>query len=275
MVDTNFRRNVSVLRQENRTVRATLLCFLMCSVGLMSCVESFAAGFKVYGYTTREQGEIELVYFNNYFAKSDLTQTFFGKKMDKEGHLSHSLEFEYGFTNRWTVSAYVDFEQPKGEKVTYTRMRSVFFRYRFFEKGDRFIDTAIYLEYYLPRKKYKDEEELEIKLILEKEVGPFRIDLNPALEKATSGPDVGEGLTFNYASGIYHTLSPRVRAGLEFYGKIGELSDPKETSEQLHWIFPSVKVKLAKRIGWDIGAGFGLTEASDDFVVKNIASIVF
>lgn len=244
-------------------------------LGITFSLDACAAGFKVYGYKTRKQGEIELVYFNNFFAKSDLMQSFFGKTVEKKGHLSHSLEIEYGFTNRWTVSAYVDFEQPEGQGIRYTRMRSVFFRYRFFEKGDRFLDAAIYCEYYLPRKRYKNEEELEIKLILEKETGPFTIDLNPSVEKATSGPEIGEGLKFNYASGVYHNLSPKVRAGLEFYGKIGELGAPEEMRRQRHWIFPALKVKLPKRIGWDIGAGFGLTEASDDVVLKSITSIVF
>jgi hypothetical protein len=239
---------------------------------VMDCT---AASFKVYGYSTRKRGEIELVYFNNYFAQSDLMQSHFGELVDREGHLSHSLEIEYGFTNRWTVAAYLDFEQPKGEGIEFTQFRSVFFRYRFFEKGDRFINTAIYLEYYIPRIKYKNEEELEIKLILEKEIDRFKIVLNPTVEKAMSGPEVGEGLKFNYESGLYWNISPDVRAGVEFFGKMGELGEFGETRGDRHWVFPAFKIELPKHIEWDFGAGFGLTDDSDDLVVKNIVSIVF
>jgi hypothetical protein len=237
--------------------------------------ELSAAGFKLYGYKTRKQGEVELVYFNNYYAKSDLTQSFFGNNLDKDGHMSHYLEIEYGLSNRWTVSAYFDFEQPRDENLRYTRMRSVFFRYRFLEKGDRFFDTALYIEYYLPKKSYKNEEELEVKLILEKPLGQINFLFNPSVEKALSGPEVEEGLKFNYATGFYWKVSPKIRLGMELFGKIGELSDPNPGDEQRHWIFPAMKIKLFNLIGWDLGAGIGLTDASDDLIVKNIFSIVF
>lgn len=242
---------------------------------LVAVHQTATAQFKVYGYGTRQRGEVELVYFNDFYARSDLMKSYFGKAVDKEGLFSHSLEIEYGFTDRWTVSAYLDFEQPKDEEFEFTRFRGVFFRYRFFEKDERFINTAVYLEYYIPRKKYKNEEELEIRLILEKEFGRFKITLNPMFEKALSGPEVEEGLKFNYASGLYWNISKRVRAGLEFYGKTGELNQMGETQGDRHWIFPALKIKLPKRIGWDIGAGFGLTEYSDDLIIKNIISIVF
>ena len=257
-------------------MKRSLFFPLVLVIGLVFFHGSYAAGFKVYGYGTRKRGEVEFVYFNNYFARSALTQTFFGKAVDREGHFSHSLEVEYGFTDRWTVAAYVDFEQPKGEGFRYTRVRGVFFRYRFFEKGDRFINTAIYLEYYLPRKSYKNEEELEIKVILEKDVGPFRIDLNPSFEKAMSGPEVGEGLKFNYASGIYWSPVQWLRGGMEFYGKLGELSELKGSSmkEGQHWVFPSLKFRFPMHVGLDVGVGFGLTDASDDLIVKSILSVV-
>ncbi len=50
-------------------------------------------------------------------------------------------------------------------------------------KGKYFFDTAIYVEYYIPKKEYKDYEELEIRLIFEKDFGNFRLDINPMIEK--------------------------------------------------------------------------------------------
>ena len=240
------------------------------------CIDVSAAGFKVYGYKTRKQGELELVYFNNYYLQSNLPpQTFFGEVVDKEGHFSHSFEIEYGFTPRWTVSAYFDFEQPDGKSFKYTQMRGVFFRYRFFEKGDRFFDTAVYMEYYIPKKSYKNEEELEVKVILEKDFGKFRLVMNPAFEKALSGPEVQEGLKLNYAKALYLHASSKIRLGLEFFGKMGELNSLKAFKDQRHWIFPSIKLKLPKHIGLDVGTGFGLTDSSDDLIIKGILSVEF
>lgn len=232
------------------------------------------AGFKIYGYKTLEKGEFEIVYFNNYFIKSDLQQTYFDKIVDREGLMSHSLEFEYGITDRWTVAAYFDFEKPAENDFKYTQFRGVFFRYRFFEKNTCFMDPALYLEYYLPRKAYKNEQEIEIKLILEKQIGKTSIKLNPMLEKVVAGPEKDEGLKFNYAAGLYYQFSEKIRGGLEFFGKMGEISEIN-SSDKRHWIFPAFKIKLPGHIGWEIGGGFGLTDQSDDFIVKNIFSIEF
>jgi len=232
------------------------------------------AGFKIYGYKTLEKGEFEIVYFNNYFAKSDLLQGYFGKIVDREGLMFHSLELEYGLTDRWTIAAYLDFEQPNGEDFKYTRFRGVFFRYRFFRKNRCFMDPALYIEYYLPRKEYKNEQEIEIKLIVEKQIGKTSIKLNPSVEKVVKGPEVDEGLKFNYAAGLYYQFTEKIRGGLEFFGKMGEISEI-ESSDKRHWFFPALKIKLPYHIGWEIGGGFGLTDKSDDFVVKNILSIEF
>jgi len=252
------------------------LLFFLFVFFLLFSLTCFSADFKVYGYDTPEKGEVEFVYFNNYFADSDQYQSFFGEYLTKDGHLSHSLEFEYGITDRWTIAAYLDFEQPKGEPLKYTQFRSVVFRYRFFKKGERFFNPAIYIEYYIPRKSYKVEEELEIKFILEKKLSEkFFIRLNPSVEKVTSGEEVEEGLEFNYASGLYWKPSESIRTGIEFFGKMGELAHLSEFDIQKHWIFPSIKIELLHHIEWEFGIGFGLSKTSDNFIIKNILSIEF
>ena len=249
--------------------------FLVFSMTFLLITKLWSAGFKIYGYKTRDRGEIELVYLNNYIAQSELSQNFFGKQLSREGHLSHSFEIEYGVTDRLTLASYFDLEQPKDEGLKYTRFRCVFLRYRFFEPGDYFFNPALYLEYYIPKKSYKNEEELEIKLILEKKSGKFTLLLNPSFEKVVSGEDVTEGLKFQYAVGTYYAVTKKFRLGLEMFSKIGELSAIDEKEDQRHWIFPSIKMKLPGHIGWELGAGFGLTDASDDLIVKNFFSIEF
>ena len=100
--------------------------------------QTYAAGFKLYGYSTRKQGEVEIVYFNNYYAKSDLMQEFFGGQVPREGHFSHSLEIEYGFTKRWTVSAYLDLAEDMAlRKIPMTMQDWETRLNRFIEATDR------------------------------------------------------------------------------------------------------------------------------------------
>lgn len=254
---------------------------LFVSAGLLILTFFLLAGrtearhFKVYGYQGPDAGEIELVYWTDYVVSSDLQAPFFGKTVDREGLWAHTFEAEYGVTDRWTLAGYADFEQPSGENLEFVQWRGVFARYRFFERGQRFFDTAIYLEYYFPDPGWRGEsaEKIEARLILEKQLGPAALRLNPKLEKTLSGPDVGEGLEFEYAASLYTGWVPTLRPGIEFYGSMGEVSNFKSRALQEHYIVPAVTWQLLRNVAWNLGVAFGLTRASDDLVVKSIIEI--
>lgn len=239
---------------------------------------SEARHFKVYGYKTPDQGDVELVYWVDFIADSDNQMPYFGKTIDREDLWAHTIEIEYGVTDRWTIAGYADFEDPTGEDFEYIQARAVVSRYRLWEKGERFFDTAFYIEYYLPDPDYQDDgttgrvpkEKLETRIILEKEMGSFTLTLNPKLEKVLSGGDNVEGLEFEYGASLYYTLSEIFRPGLEFYGEMGELVSFKTGDQQEHYIVPAVKGNIGDAFKWNIGAAFGLTTASDDLVIKGI-----
>jgi hypothetical protein len=232
-----------------------------------------ARDFKVYGYNTPHQGETELVYWADYFAKGNGNYSYFGTVVDKDGLWRHTVEVEYGVTDRWTLAYYADFEQPSGEDFKYVQSRAVFLRYRLFEPGQRFFDPAIYLEYYLPDHDYRLSEHLEARIILQKDMGPLQVRLNPILDKNLSGAgDVEEGLEFEYAMGLYFKGPEGIKPGLEFYGELGQLGNTHSLDHQEHFIFPTLKLGLFKTLEMETGVGFGLTHDSDDLVVKGIFS---
>jgi hypothetical protein len=243
--------------------------FIVFAVG-----QAEAQFYKVYGWKTPEAGEIELVYWTTYIASSDFQYSFFGNVVEREGLVAHSFEVEYGVTDRFTLAAYLDFENPPNADFKYTRFRAVFFRYRFFNKGEHFLDPAIYIEYYIPKKEY-DSEELEVRLILEKDINNFTLSTNTMFEKKTSGHEVDEGLELNFAAGLYYRKYQAIQPGIEYYGKYGEFSDFEELDEQQHILFPTVDLRFGTGFHWHIGIGFGLTEASDDVTVKSIFSYEF
>lgn len=235
---------------------------------------STAQLFKVYGWSTRAKGEAEIVLWNSYIAKSNLNYNFFGENVSREGLLAHSIELEYGVTDRFMTSIYFDYEQPKDKDLKYIKVRSVFLRYRFGERNEFFFDPAIYVEYYIHKKSYKDYEELEIKFILEKNIGDVRIDLNPIVEKKTSGSKVADGLEFNYAAGVYYRKSQLIQPGLEFYGKMGEINNLRLGDHNRHFIFPTIDLRHSD-FHWHLGAGWGITNSSDKFIIKSILSYKF
>jgi hypothetical protein len=234
-----------------------------------------ALDFKVYPYTTPSEGEMELAYWWTTFVKSDKSYDYFGKPLNKQGLQQQSLEIEYGMTDRWTIAGYADFEKPKDGEFKYVQARAVMSRYRFFEQGERFIDGAVEIEYYLPYKKYSNAEKIETRVILEKDIRQISIMLNPVFEKDVSGSEVGAGMEFEYAAGLYFRATPWLTPGLEFYGVMGELSNLKPKNQQEHYIFPRLGFKFQHRVSIDIGYGFGLTHASDDRVIKTILELEF
>lgn len=228
--------------------------------------------FKTYGAKTLEQGEVELVYWTGHALDSDGRMKYFGKEVDRKGLTNHVLEVEYGLSDRWTVAAYLDYLQPKGEELKLVQGHFVGTRYSLFKNSERFFDTTLYVEYYLPRKAYLSEnkERLESRIIMQKNFGDTSIKLNPKLEKVVSGPDVEEGLEFEYAASIYQEFTDSFEAGVEFYGKMGEFSAIKPYEEQTHYVMPAIEIKPFKGFAWNVGVGFAMTEASDKTVLKSI-----
>jgi len=252
-------------------------------ISLLSLQALHAQLYKVYGYQPAEAGELEFVIWNSYVLSSDVSYNFFGREMDRKNLMAHSLELEYGLSNKFGIAAYIDFEDPKGGSFRHIRTKAIMAHYAFFEKGSRPLDIAIYLEYIINNKDYKDYEELEVRLILEKDIGAFRVDFNPIFEKKTSGSKADEGLEFNYALGVYYSNNEEgiyssknimIQPGIEFYGKMGEISDFKPFKKQRHYIFPTLDFFIGKRFRWHTGIGFGLTEASDKITIKSILSII-
>ncbi len=252
-------------------------------VFLFSLPTLHAQFYRVYDYQPTEAGEIEAAMWNSFVLSSDVDYDYFGQTLSRQSLLAHSLELECGLSKKWGIAAYFDFEDPKGGGLRHVRTKALMAHYAFFDKGSRPVDIAIYLEYIFNSRNYEDSEELEVRLILEKDVGPFRIDLNPIFEKKTSGSEVSEGMEFNYALGIYYlnngegiyfTKNLMVQPGIEFYGKMGEATHMKKWDDQRHYIFPTVDLFIGKRLHWHAGLGFGLTKASDKITFKSILSYV-
>lgn len=257
----------------HRLLSGSLLISILPFIGVS---EAEARGFKVYGYATPSQGTVELVYWFDHVLQSGGTYNFAGRPpmpVEKEGLSRHSLELEYGVTDRWTVSEYLDFEDHPDASFEYVQFRAVVSRYRLFEPGERLFDTALYFEYYIPTTAYDRSEKVEARLIFEKTFAPVNVRINPIFEKAFSTSDVEEGVEFEYAVGVYAPMGS-VRLGLEFFGALGEFADWKPWDAQSHYVFPAAKFHLGPT-DVDFGVGVGLTQASDDLLVKTIVSYEF
>ena len=236
--------------------------------------------YRVYDYETPDRGWFEPNIWTTYIPESRGDYGAFSKTWEREDLSAYTVEVEYGLTDRLSLSTYVDFINAHGENgapgtgMRFTQGR-IEARYRFSQPQAHFFDTAVYAEYHLPAKSYSDSQELETKLILEKNFKSFRLDLNPALSFLTTGNGRGTAPSANLDTGLYYKRSATLQPGLEYYSGFGALDSIAPLSLQQHLLFATADLNLHR--GWtlQVGVGYGLTHQSDRMTLKSILSYEF
>jgi hypothetical protein len=205
-------------------------------------------------------------------------------------------ELEYGLTGWWTTELYL-------EGVTTSRDGSGFAGWRWEHRfrpltSEHRINPVLYLEYEhineasriqkeivgsgslpfepIAELRHESAHELEGKLILSSVVGAWNVSENFILEKNLSE---SEGVEFGYAVGISRSLGALASgtscrfcrenfvAGVEAYGGLGS-SMERGLDETRHFIAPVVGWRFAPRSTLKMSTAFGLTDASDRFLLR-------
>jgi hypothetical protein len=228
--------------------------------------------FEVYPYATEGRGVLEIEMDNAVVANGH-DQGGAGTAagaFPSQGTWYNQYELTYGLTDRIEAAAYLDMARPDGHGYWYAGSKYRL-RGRLFDQDVLPVDLGWYVEIEWHRTPQFDDNELELELrpIIEKDIGRFSIMLNPKFEKAVFvGPDRNKGFEFGYAGGIYYRWRRWLSPGVEFYGGIGLVNDSDPLREQQHYVFPVAWGELPHGIEYNIGPGFGLTRGSDHVAVK-------
>ena len=237
-------------------------------------VEDPASFYRVYQYDTPLTGWLEMNLWSTCIPRSDLSYDHFGQEHSRNGLFAHSIEAEYGLTDHLSVAGYADFEDPHYGDFEFTRGR-IEARYRFAQRYDWPINIGLYAEYYFPRHDYSDSQEIETRIILDKDFNDFRVVLNPTLSKATTGSESSKQVMLSADAGIYWRRYLSVQPGIEYYADFGEIGKMPGFSKQHHVIFGTVDLHLTRNWTWHIGVGAGLTAGSDEVITKSILTYEF
>src|SRR5881628_748703 len=138
---------------------AFLLCLLELTLGTPTAE---ARHLKVYSPYALDKGEVEVAYWFDAFLDTPLTTS---GPFPRKHLLRHTGELAYGLTDRWSLEAYLDFEQPTqggSEQFTFVQYRFETI-YRFLDQRDAWPAIALYVEYTLPRRQYEHRDEVESK----------------------------------------------------------------------------------------------------------------
>ena len=228
--------------------------------------------FEVYPYLTEPRGTLEVESLNSYVAAGHRTPGLGTSSgiYPSQGIAYNALEFTYGLTDRIEAAAYIDLAKPDG--VDY-RIAGGKFRLRgqFFDQSALPVDLGWYAEFEEHVIPAFDQQryEIEVRPIIEKDIGRFSLQINPIFEKAIlGGPEAANAPGFGYAVGAYYRWKPELSPGLEAYGGAGQISNFTPINQEQHYLFSVVWGELRNGLEYNFGVGFGLTPGSDHVIVK-------
>lgn len=115
----------------------------------------------------------------------------------------------------------------------------------------------------------------EIRPIVDQKVGRWYWSLNPTLDRSFHGENVNQGVVFSPNAKFSFDLTPKVAAGLEYYGSVGPVTGFDPLSHQQHQIFPAIDLNIAPQWELNFGLGVGLTGSTDHLIAKMILGYRF
>ena len=187
---------------------------------------------------------------------------------------NHSLngtpEFAYGVTDWWEVGLYLPFAIQDRQFLSDSfKLRTLFVSPN---AADRNFFYGVNFEFSNTTPKFSQARfGLEIRPIVGIRNADYEFIVNPIV-------DIGFGkqgqADFTPAARVARKLGPDLFVGLEYYSDFGEIGHFGKLADQQHTLFAVTDFKLGV-FGVNFGVGYGLTPASDRFVVKTIVGYAF
>lgn len=252
-----------------RLIPLGFLAVLLCGGRAAGQVDPWE--FEVLPYATEQRGRIELETNNGVVAQghSQGGNGTAAGTFRSQGMWYNADELTYGLTDRLEAAAYLTFGEPRGHGFWWAGNK-FHLRGRLGEHTALPIDLGWYAAFEWHKTPQFDNADLilELKPILEKDLGPLSLVANPVFEKVLLGKGHDQGFAFGYRNGAYYKWTEWLSPGVEFYGGVGLIDDNDPLSRQQHYVFPVVQGELLEGFEYSLGPGFGLTRGSDHVIMK-------
>jgi hypothetical protein len=224
---------------------------------------------QVYNAGIAAPGQFTIQQHLNYIALGQKDPPFPGG-FASHGSLNGTPEFAYGVTDWWEVGLYLPFAVQNRQFLSDAfKLRTLFVSPN---AGRRDFFYGINFEFSNETPKFSQTRfGMEIRPIIGVRKGDWEFIVNPIV-------DIGFGKNgeadFTPAARLAKKLSPDFSIGLEHYADFGEIGNFKKLGDQQHTLFAVTDFALGI-FGVNFGVGYGLTPASDRWVVKTIIGYAF
>lgn len=242
--------------------------FALAGVGLLapSARAQDLFEIQVYPYETVEPRHTMVEFHMNY--------TPSGTKETANGQFAHNHQFHFtvevthGLTPHWELGAYLvtAYVPGVGPKFAGWRIRP---RFRIPESWHLPFGFSVSTELGFNKRQFDPNTiTLEIRPILEKEIGKWYLSVNPDLTKSFRGVDAHRGLGFEPGVKVSYSVTKLIAPGFEYYAETGPLTHFLPLAQQHHLIFPTLDLNASPQWELNFGVGRGLTGSSEHWIVK-------
>lgn len=196
-----------------------------------------------------------------------------GSVLPTNGAVHETLEITHGFNSVFELGFYVFTAMPKGEGPQFvgSHIRP---RIRAPESWKLPVGLSLSTEFGPTDKKFDASEfGIEVRPIVDQEIGNFYWAFNPDVEWSMKGPEAGlgaEGMSFNPSIKLAWKLDPRYSAGIEYYGNTGSLARMLPSGAQDHMLYPTLDFFLDPNYELNVGYGIRMSGSGDENIFKVI-----
>lgn len=221
---------------------------------------------QVYPYETVEPRHTMVELHMNYTPRGTRDTS---NGMFANNHQFHfTVEITHGLTRHWELGAYLvtAYVPSVGPKFAGARIRP---RVRAPETWHLPFGFSVSTELAFNKHQFDPNTiTLEIRPIIEKELGKWYFSVNPDLTKSFRGADAHRGLGFEPALKVSYSVTKLLAPGFEYYAETGPLRHFLPLSQQHHLIFPTLDLNVSPNWELNFAVGRGLTGASEHWIVK-------
>jgi hypothetical protein len=116
----------------------------------------------------------------------------------------------------------------------------------------------------------QDTWTLELRPIIDNQIGRWYLSFNPTVDRAFHGPGVTQGVVFspNFKAG--YDFTKEVNMGIEYYGSLGPVTGFDPFRDQQQQFIPAIDLNLSPDWEFNAGIGVGVTHSTDHLLVKFI-----
>jgi hypothetical protein len=246
-----------------------------CCFAFIACLSAVALPaqenyeIQVYPSETVPRGVTMFELHSNYTAKGCAFNCADG--MLPTNHAVHeTLEITHGF-NDWSELGFYWFNAiPVGRGFEWvgTHIRP---RFRVPEDWHWPVGVSISQEIGYARAQFSpDTWTYELRPIVDKQMGPWYVSLNPVLGKSLRGPNSSQAFDFTPNVDVGYDVTRRLNLSIEYYGATGTIKRVEPLAEQEHQIFLATNIDFGPEWEFNFGYGTALTAGGDKSIVKMI-----